>query len=127
MRSDWCDETAYGSDGRKMMALTDTDVEKIRPGFLVTADWLRSEKACSVQRGLFKARYPDGMKITTRNLNIARSKHRLNVRWLIETILFYDERHRLQEYTNANPRVHVWTLKNARLFHSAFLKILGER
>lgn len=103
------------------------DMTIIRRGFLITAEWLRKEYACPIQRGLFEVVYPEGMRITTRNLNIARSKHRLNVRWLIETVLTWEEREKLREYTGANPRVLNWTKKNALLFHSAFIKILGER
>ena len=105
-----------------------TDVSKIRPGFLVTIEWLKEEKACPVQAGLFKVKYPKGMKITTRNLNIARSDHRLNTRWLIETVLTWDESARvMREYANANPNVINWPADNAKLFHSAFIKILKER
>ena len=107
--------------------MTYTNVENIRPGFLVTTGWLRKERACAVQVGHFKIVYPKGMKITTQNLNTARSKHRLNVRWLIETVLDYDECRKLRTYADANPSVAQWTLKNARLFHAAFIKILGER
>lgn len=108
--------------------MTYTTIENIRLGFLLTAGWLRHRRACPIQRELFEKIYPEGMRISTRNLNIARSKHRLNVRRLIETVLSWDERARLlYKYTGANPRVVQWSKKNARLFHAAFIKILKER
>lgn len=107
--------------------MTYTTIENIRPGFLLTPAWLRHRRACPIQRGLFEKIYPEGMRISTRNLNIARSKHRLNVRWFIDTVLDYKEYEKLQVHTGANPLVCTWTKKNARLFHSAFVKILGER
>ena len=104
-----------------------TDVGNIRPGFLLTAGWLQNERACPNQSRLFEIRYPKGMRITTRNLNIARSKHRLTTRWFIDTVLGYDEYRKLRTYADANPSVAQWTLKNARLFHAAFIRILKER
>ena len=105
-----------------------TDVENIQSGFLVTSEWLREEKACKQQVTRFRNVYPKGLKITTRNLNTARSTYRLNTRWLIETILDWNEWTRLlYKYTGANPRIWKWEKKNARLFHSAFVRILKER
>ena len=104
------------------------DTYKIRPGFLVTLEWLQDMHACRQQVGRFKSVYPKGMRINTRNLNIARSKYRLNTRWLIGFILVWDEWARLlYKYSGVNARKVKWTAKDAKLLHPAFIKILGER
>ena len=107
--------------------MAQTDVRKIRPGFLITSEWLGEEGACIHQRTRFGNVHPEGMKITTRNLNTARSKYRLSTGWLIETVLTWEEYSEMAEYAGANPRVVNWEKDNARLFHSAFVRILKER
>ena len=105
-----------------------TNVEIIRPGFLITTEWLKSEYACPHQVGRFKNVYPKGMRINTRNLNIARSKYRLNTRWLIETILgVWYERKRMGDIAGVDPYKGKWTKKDAGLLHSAFIEVLKER
>ena len=104
-----------------------TNVEIIRSGFLITTEWLRDEHACKHQVGRFKSAYPKGMRINTRNLNIARSKYRLNTRWLIETILRWDETTTMGNIAGVDPWKVKWTKKDAGRLHSAFIKVLKER
>ena len=108
-----------------MMAYNNTSI--IRPGFLITSEWLEKERACPHQQSRFKNVYPKGMRITTRNLNIARSKYRLNTRWLIETIRDYVELTKMRKYSGINPCKVQWTKEDSRLLHSAFVKVLKER
>ena len=104
-----------------------TNVEIIRPRFLITTEWLKSEFACPHQVGRFKNVYPKGMRINTRNLNIARSKYRLNTRWLIETILKWGEIDEIYRQAGIHRYKVKWTKKDAGRLHSAFIKILKER
>ena len=104
-----------------------TNVSIIRPGFLITSEWLEKEMACPHQRGRFKNVFPKGMRITTRNLNLARTKYRLNTRWLIELVLKYEEFYVLEDMSGVRPGKTKWTAKDARLLHSAFIKVLKGR
>ena len=100
----------------------------IRPGFLVTSEWLKNMRACPQQLGRFNTVFPEGMKITTRNLNLARSKYYLNTRWLIETVTTtWDELDTIQEITGVVLTKVQWTAKDAKLIHPAFIKVLKER
>lgn len=108
--------------------MTQTNVSTIRPGFLITSEWLEDKQACRQQVGRFKNVYPKGMQLNTRNLNIARSKYRLSTQWLIQSVLDWDEWGRLlYKYSGVNARKVKWTAKDAKLLHSAFLRVLKER
>ena len=105
-----------------------TNVDTIRPGFLITSEWLEKERACPHQRGRFKNVFPKGMRITTRNLNLARTKYRLNTRWLIELVLRpYEEFNILKDISGVRAQKAKWTAKDARLLHPAFIKVLKGR
>ena len=100
----------------------------IRPGFLITSHWLERNGACVQQLGRFKNVFPNGMRLNTRNLNIARSKYRLNTRWLIETVIsHWSEREEMGKIAGVNESQVQWTAKDAQLLHPAFIKVLKRR
>lgn len=99
----------------------------IRSGFLITDRWLGIKNACPRQRERFKNVYPKGMRLNTRNLNVARSKYRLNTRWLVDVILNYDEEKEMYIYADITLFKILWTTEDTKLLHSAFIKVLGER
>lgn len=101
----------------------------IRAGMLITADDLRKMGACSDQWERFAYLYPKGLKLTTRNLNIAHHRHMQTV-WFIDRALYL--------YRNNRESSRQWLLYRKKFlggynwrriscFHSAFIAILKER
>ena len=102
--------------------------DSIRSGFLITTQWLVARGACAVQVGRFRNVYTKGMRINTRNLNIARSKYGLNTRWLIAKVLVSrEEAQQMSRITKIDYHKNRWTRKDATRLHPAFVKVLNER
>lgn len=99
----------------------------LRAGSLVTAEMLVSVRACPSQLGRFRNVYPKGVRLGTRNLNTARSKYGLSTMFLIYIIVTYDELDRMFELSGVRKYKDRFSADEARLIHSAFIKVLKER